>query len=130
MLGKIIGLLLSPLGWLLGWLVGKRTWNRLFLFLVNQAPRIWGGKYGARGHGLKSRDWFYAEHFIPQRNRAAETPNLLDDNAIQFAEGFFRYDLELNAVVGQLEQVVAEFTHGRDTMALSRLAQVIRKLKE
>jgi hypothetical protein len=127
-----MGWLLAP-GKLILWLIfGKTwkefTWNWMFIKLMNLAPQIWGGKYGAKVHGRKSRQWLYGK-FQPAHDHAEKTPILLDDNAMEWNEGFFLFDVEQNDLVGQLSQAIADIQNGHTTLATDRLVQVFRSIK-
>lgn len=128
MIVKLVGWIVWPLTWAVQKIFGKKLWNWLFIKLMNQAPRIWGGKYGSKKHGRLSRDWAY-KLYAQQRDQASKTPLELDDNAIEWVCGFFFFDIEEKCLLGQLEQALAELNNNRHAMGMSRIAEAIRALK-
>ena len=116
------------------WLWGRGSkeagWNKLFVWLVGQqATRIWGGEYGAKVHGRKSRtQWLYPQ-WVDQAKRAEDTPQLWDDSGTAWLDGFLVLDLEKHAVVGQIEQAMTELSTDHVLAAKHRLAEVLRVLK-
>jgi len=105
------------------------TWNWMILKLLNFAPRIWGGKYGAYQHGRKSRDWLY-RIWTESKAKADKTDCNLDDNAIEWVKGFQLFDVEVGAYVGRLEQALNDLTHGCESVGQMRVREVMVGLRD
>ncbi|MEN6336615.1 MAG: hypothetical protein ABFE13_18795 [Phycisphaerales bacterium] len=111
-----------------GVFLGQRSWNGLFLWLLGQAPRIWGGKYAAGVHGRRSRDWLYRQ-WVAEQEDALRTKQLWDDNGVEWIDGFLLFGVEEGVVIGQIEQAVTEITNGDTATARKRLVECLRAMK-
>jgi hypothetical protein len=118
-----------PVRMVLGLVFGKRAWNGVMLWLLGQAPRIWGGKYTAYSHGVRSRDWTYKE-WVKRNEGAALTSQLWDDNGCEWVRGYMRFEVEITGMLEGVEQVLADVTADRKGDATRRLGEIIQVLKK
>lgn len=110
-----------------GLFLGQRTWNSLFLWLLGQAPRIWGGKYTAYEHGRRSRDWLYKQ-WVEEKTKAAGSPSLWDDNGCAWIRGFQMFNVESDMVAGQIREALQDLSNDTPVTAQHRLAGVLKSL--
>lgn len=113
---------------ILGVFINPSRWDKLLFWLLGQAPRVFGGKYGAYVHGRKTRAWFYPK-WKHEDDQAPGTPGLWDDAGVEFIDGFLLYSVESKTVVLQLEQALSDLANDNTQQAKYRIAEAIQALK-